>query len=184
MKENPLIVTRGVQNLLINNYNPSSKIPQGGILIAGRSNDLGWYSNTAFGGDFLFSFLLNKQENSGLFQYLKENSEQKRLIPWFQFNKANFDKNLKKFVKENLQNLFEDMIILKPTENPKKRNFVINYFGQNKGVYRRLEYGVSKTNVIDKAADKQIKKLMDFWTNLAKSKTMDKNKVEGKYFLQ
>jgi len=43
MRSSPLSVSKGVQNLLVSNYDSTPRIARGGMLLAGRRKDFGWY---------------------------------------------------------------------------------------------------------------------------------------------
>ena len=177
IKTQPLFVTNNVFQLLYSFYNPNIDITPNGFLIAGSENKGLWFSNLGVGDQTLSNFVLNEEYYEPIIEYSKNNKDKVRLIPWFQYNNKRFNDNFQSFLETNIFNFFNDFIVLKPTENPLKRNFVIDYYQiENKNF---LKSNIEVTQLNYKHANQYISKFLDFWICHAKNSKMKKYDISN-----
>jgi hypothetical protein len=166
-----ILITPGIFQMLCNNYNPKSKEPVGGLLFAGKGRDNLWYCDTGHGGEFLFDFLIDGKHRYKM-DYAKKNENLFRLVPWFQYDKKEFDENFYEFIGNEIKDNFQSFLILKPTRIETKRNFVFEYYYESiddKILPGKIELAKSG---IDKKADENIKKFMDYCILVEKRKIL------------
>ena len=156
-----LFITPGIFQMLCNNYNPRAKEPIGGILLAGKcENKL--YCDTGHGSGFLFDFLMDEKYLNRI-HYASENSDSFSLIPWFQYDKKEFDENFHEFIENEIKDNFQSFLVLKPTRVETKRNFVFEYYYESiddKIIPGKIE--IVKTTDVDKNAKESIARFMDY----------------------
>ena len=178
MKNSPILfISEPPKMLLLNNYNP---IPNSnnGFLFAGIGKDNNWYSDAAVGGsDMLTKTLINQKLYSEFFIFFQENQETSRLIPWFQFNQPILNYYVRRFVKENLQNLFPDMLILKPKITETQKYIEPSYYIQQNGIYREFENRFIEGSKFDREGIENSNKMLEQWIKSHKRKIIQ-NKPE------
>lgn len=147
-----LVLSKNIRHFFWQVYDPYREDVEG-ILLAGYSGGK-WYSSCAVKTDFL------EDPIRPLILHRIQESLEERIIPFIQVENKNYDKKLIEKLKSIVFEPHNDIIVLKPTNQTKKKYFVVDYvtFGD--------EIQINQLEVTDKInynANRKVANLMDYW---------------------
>ncbi len=173
-KNYDLIVSESVSNFMCSNHITSNRNNSDGFFYAGKGDDGRWYSNTAYGMGVLSDIICETERYSPLLDYLRNNKDSVKAIPWFSFSGDFFKDRPDSFI-ERILSAFGEVIKMGRYFRDGRNYSAIDYIrgversGTVHPISRPFSYMVLGINDFDMKAYGNIDEILDNWIKIRKS---------------